>query len=112
MHIKLQLVILKVTDHFNDNSRSEITKINLTEIGSEVDSSGFGSRIVTYAFGHRNKRWVPGKGSFWNIFAAQEQIRSKEVLFSSGNHRLARYLTNVGRMGWVFALRGYKVQRL
>jgi hypothetical protein len=86
MYIKSQLVILKVTDKFNDsNRRSEIIKTNLTEIGSEVDSSGSGLGIVTYAFEHCNKFRVPGKASFLKIFATQEQIRSKELLFSSGN---------------------------
>ena len=65
MHTKLQLLILKVTDHY---IRSEIIEINITEVGreSEVASSGSGSRRVTSAFEHRNKLWVPGKASFLN----------------------------------------------
>ena len=78
MNIKLQLVILQVTDHFNDsNSRSEIIKISLTEIGSGVGPSGSGLGIVTCDFEHCNKFRVPGKASFLKIFAILEQIRSK-----------------------------------
>ena len=55
------MVILKVTDHFN-NSRSEIIKINLTEIGSEVDSAGSGLRIVTYTFENSSNSGFPERG--------------------------------------------------
>jgi hypothetical protein len=100
MYIKLQLVILEVTDHFNvNNSRSEIIKINLTEIGSEAGSSGSGLGLVTHACEHCNKFRVPGKAIFLKIFATRGQIRSKELLFRYGNQRLAWYLRNAGRMG-------------
>jgi len=46
-------------------------KINLTEIGSEVDSSGSGYGIMTYAFEQCNKFWVPGEANFFKIFATQ-----------------------------------------
>jgi hypothetical protein len=68
MYIKLQLAILKVTDHFNNNnSRSEIIKINLAETGSEVDSSGSVLGIVPYAFEQCNKFRVPGKEILENL---------------------------------------------
>jgi hypothetical protein len=88
MRTNFQLEILKVTDRFNDNnSRSEIIKINLTDTGRgiKVDSTGSRSTIVTQAFEHRHKLWVLGKAGFLNIFASQEQIRLKDLLFNFGN---------------------------
>jgi hypothetical protein len=81
MRTKFQLAIVNVTGHFHDkNSRTEIIKINLTEIGRgiKVDSTGSGSTIVTYALEHCYNLWFPGNAGLLNIFASQEQIRLKE----------------------------------
>jgi len=53
-------------------TRPQCVKINLAEIGSEVDSSGSVLGIVPYAFEHWNKLRVPGEGSLLKIFATQE----------------------------------------